>query len=231
MLSTKIYIYMLIVLVTTSFNVLFAQESAVPTTKQELRKNFMAALETQNEEAIIRALESGDVEVKSVCFQVLAKKGASDQKMINLLNTYITYGYYLEGLPTSTIMASWTVRNEAIKAASTLKSETSVEQLIYVLKQEQNPTVIISAINALGNIGSLKATSPLLTYLIIAKNPTIVNEIVIAFGKIGSTDALPALIDVIQNDKYSMTIKNNAVESIKQLKQTAANNDSTTAAN
>lgn len=209
----------------TSFNFLFSQNNTeenttIATTKLQLQQNFMAALETQDQQTIIMALESGDAKAKAACFEILAKKGISDQELVNLLNTYITYGYYDESLTYENMSSSWLVRNEAIKAVGALKSQSSVIYLASVLLQEKNQVVIISAIKSMGEIADPKSTAPLLTYLLVADKPTIINEIVISLGKIGNTEALPSLINIIQNDEYSMTIKNNAVESIKQLRQT-----------
>ncbi len=187
-------------------------------TRQELRESFIEALKGRDKQAIITALASGDVEVKSMCLEVLTDMAADDEEAVDVINNYITYGYSTTGLTSQSVLSSWIVRDQAAKAAGQMKSETSIKELVSVIQQEQNQAVILSAIKALGDIGSNKATSPLLTYLMITRSPAIANEIVIALGNIGDSNALSALMDIVQQDKYSMKIKSNAVEAIKKLK-------------
>lgn len=217
MRSTRIYLLVVMTFV-LSIGVLFSQESSSVTTQEELIKNFIAALELQGEDAIIQAMESGDIDVKVVCLEILANKGTENEETINIVNNYINYGYYIEGLSASVALSAWKVREAAVNAAAAIKSPTSVQSLTSVIIEEQNPAVSLAAVKALGEIGVDEAAAPLLVYLFVTTSPNIVNEIVLALGKIGNTNSLPALINVVQNSTYSIVIKNNAVESIKKLK-------------
>ncbi len=218
MRSIRIYLLAIMAFV-LSASVLFSQESSEGvTTYEELIKNFISALELQGENAIIQAMESGDIDVKVVCLEILANKGTEDEETINIVNNYITYGYYIEGLSAGVALSAWKVREAAINAAAAIKSPTSIEALTSVIIEEQNPAVSLAAVKALGEIAAPEAAAPLLVYLYVTSAPNIVNEIVLALGKIGNSNSLPALINVVQSSTYSLTIKNNAVESIKKLK-------------
>ncbi len=219
MRSTRIYLLAMMAFVLSASVLLSQESSGGVTTQEDLIKNFIAALELQGENAIIQAMESGDVDVKVVCLEILANKGTEDEETINIVNNYITYGYYIEGLSASVALSAWKVRQAAINTAAAIKSPTSIQSLTSVVIEEPNPTVSLAAVKALGEIAAPEAAAPLLVYLFVTNSPNIVNEIVISLGKIGNTNSLPALISVVQNSTYSLTIKNNAVEAIKKLKQ------------
>ena len=217
----KIFILMSIFVFSLEF--VFAQDDASENTgskpREELAQNFVNALSNQDESLLISAIESGSPQVKALCFKALSEKGASSENLLNAINTYVSYG--LGSL--SSQNADSMVRYQALQAAKAVKSEQSASYISQMLYDEQETSNIIVAAQALGEIGSSKGVAALLFQLRLAKTPGVVYETAVALGKIGDPAALSDLIDLAQNEQYFVTIRQAAVDAIKNIKPTSKN--------
>lgn len=223
-------IYSMFFMFLASFSLLAQGEGAMSTEesskakpREELNKRFIETLVEQNEEYLIRAIESGSDEVKALAFTALAQKGAESELATATINRYITYGLssYNGGANDAY------VRNKATEAASMIKKESSVRPLSQLVYLDNSTSNVIVAIYALGEIGSKKGTAALLSKIRLSNNPAIVNEATIALGKIGDPSSLNSLIDLAQNDFYSLNIRNAAVDAIANIKADETTNDTT----
>lgn len=207
-----------------SVNMIFAQGSTNSNstiTKSELNSNFIETLSGQSDYVLEQAIEGGSPEVKGIVLEVLSKKGAENQNALNIINRYIYYGIS----DYSTQNSDAYIRYKAIQAAGVLKSKTSVIPLSQLLYSEESTPNLLMAIYALGEIGDKKATQSILIRLRLASNQSVVYEAVLALGKIGDTAALADLLEVSQDSKYNNSVREAAINSLKQLKETPATND------
>ena len=210
---------------TTSTTSTEGSESVKP--REELNKKFIEILAAKDEASLIKAIETGDNEVKALGFIALTQKGAQSELAITTINRYITYGLSSFNKSTTDVY----VRNKASEAASIIKAENSVYPLSELIYLDNSTSNIIVAIYALGEIGSKKGTAALLSQIRLAKNSAIVNEAAIALGKIGDPDSLNDLINLAQNDRYSLNIRNAAIDAIANIKaDTTSSTDSGTTA-
>ena len=219
-----------------SLSSVFAQDTTTTTTtdtgttgnkpREQLAQNFVDALAAQDEKLLISAIESGSPQVKAMCFKALSEKGASSENLLNAINRYVSYGLDSTSPQNSDSM----VRYQALQAAKAAKSETSVEYISQMLYSEQETSNIIAAAQALGEIGSNKGVAALLFQLRLAKTQAIVYEVVVALGKIGDQAALSDLIDLAQNERYFVVVRQAAVDAIKNIKPSSdgGNNNTTT---
>ena len=205
-----------------SLSSVFAQETTTETTtgstgnkpRAQLNQNFVDALANQDEKLLISAIESGSPQVKAMCFQALSEKGASSENLLIAINKYVSYGLNAPSKQNSDSM----VRYQALKAAKSAKSETSVKYISEMLYSEQETSNIIAAAQALAEIGSPQGVPALLFQLRLAKTQAIVYEVAVALGKIGDQAALSDLIDLAQNDQYFVVVRQAAVDAIKNIK-------------
>lgn len=194
----------------------FGQET--PKTNKEIFKKFMGVIETQDESALLQAIESGSTEIKAICFEVLGKKGVTENTRI-VLNRYINYGLdytkpvYDDNYPT------WMVRYRVSLTMGQSKMEGFATSLAQLLRLETESSVILAAIYALGEIGSPNGTEVILTHIRTAKNPAIVYEATLALGKIGDQRALAELMRVVQSGEFSFEIRESAIDAISKLKK------------
>ena len=212
-----------------SLSSVFAQETSSGSTessgnkpREELAQNFVDALANQDEKLLISAIEGGSPQVKALCFKALSEKGASSENLLEAINRYVSYGL---NAPTTSNSDSM-VRYQALQAAKAAKSETSVEYISQMLYSEQETSNIIAAAQALGEIGSPKGVAALLFQLRLAKTQAIVYEVAVALGKIGDQAALSDLIDLAQDDKYFVVVRQAAVDAIKNIKPASGDSSS-----
>ena len=212
-----------------SLSSVFAQETSSESTessgnkpREELAQNFVDALANQDEKLLISAIEGGSPQVKALCFKALSEKGASSENLLEAINRYVSYGL---NAPTTSNSDSM-VRYQALQAAKAAKSETSVEYISQMLYSEQETSNIIAAAQALGEIGSPKGVAALLFQLRLAKTQAIVYEVAVALGKIGDQAALSDLIDLAQDDKYFVVVRQAAVDAIKNIKPASGDSSS-----
>ena len=194
--------------------------------REELNKKFIEILAEKDEASLIRAIETGNNEVKALAFTALTKNGTQSELAIITINRYITYGLSSFNKSTTDVY----VRNKASEAASLLKAESSVYPLSELIYLDNSTSNIIVAIYALGEIGSAKGTAALISQIRLAKNSAIVNEAAIALGKIGDPESLNDLINLAQNDRYSLNIRNAAIDAIANIKADTTSASSDTAA-
>ncbi|WP_300367470.1 HEAT repeat domain-containing protein [Brachyspira sp.] len=211
-----------------SLSSIFAQETTTETTtgdkpREQLTQNFVDALANQDERLLISAIEGGSPQVKAMCFKALSEKGASSENLLNAINRYVSYGLNAPSRQNSDSM----VRYQALQAAKSAKSETSVKYISQMLYSEQETSNIIAAAQALGEIGSSKGVAALLFQLRLAKTQAIVYEVAVALGKIGDQAALSDLIDLAQNDQYFVVVRQAAVDAIKNIKPASGDGGST----
>ena len=222
-------IFILTLVFAFSLTSIFAQESNTNSEsesngnkpREELSKNFIDALASQDENLLVEAIESGSPRVKALAFEALAKKGSSSEALVNAVNRYVTYG-----LNNTSQNSDSEVRYQALKAAKVAKSETSVSAISQVLYAEQETFNIIAAVQALGEIGSSKAVPALLFQLRLGKTQGIVYEVAVALGKIGDKLALSDLIDLSQDDRYFVAVRQAAVDAIKNIKPSSSSSES-----
>ncbi len=223
-------IFILTLVFAFSLTSIFAQESNTNSEsesngnkpREELSKNFIDALASQDENLLVEAIESGSPRVKALAFEALAKKGSSSEALVNAVNRYVTYGLN----NTASQNSDSEVRYQALKAAKVAKSETSVSAISQVLYAEQETFNIIAAVQALGEIGSSKAVPALLFQLRLGKTQGIVYEVAVALGKIGDKLALSDLIDLSQDDRYFVAVRQAAVDAIKNIKPSSSSSES-----
>ena len=145
-------IFTLIFILVFSTVSIFAQEESEDSAnkpREALLKDFVDALASQDESLLLSAIEMGSPEVKALCFQALSESGASSDLLIQAINRYVDYG-----LTTSYGGNSDSeVRYQALKAAKTALSESSVKAISSMLYSERETFNIIAAIQALGEIG------------------------------------------------------------------------------
>ncbi len=193
--------------------------------REEFNKKFIEILAAKDEASLIKAIETGNNEVKALAFTALTQNGTQSELAIVTINRYLTYGLSSFNKNTSDVY----VRNKAAAAAATIKAESSVYPLSELIYLDNSTSNIIVAIYALGEIGSKKGTAALISQLRLAKNSAIVNEATIALGKIGDPASLNDLINLAQNDRYSLNIRNAAIDAIANIKAdtTSASSDAT----
>ncbi len=191
-------------------------------TLSQLNENFIDVLSNQSEDVLKVALEGGDARVKGIVLKVLAQKATDDPDVIKIINQYIPYGI---SQPTAQNYAS--VRYNAIEAAALVKNATSVPILASLLYSENYIPNILMTIYALGEIKDSRAVPAIITRLKLSQNHAIVFEGVIALGKIGDPSSLSTLLDISQNSQYNLALRNQAINSIKELKISSSdsNND------
>ncbi len=103
------------------------------------------------------------------------------------------------------------IKISAIEALGKIGEETSVDELISVLKHNDND-IRIAACNALGNIRDPKAIRPLIRVL---PDKDIQLSAIWALGNIGDQSAVPALSNLLNNqNKY---VSYNAAQSLKKI--------------
>ena len=84
-------IFILTLVFAFSLTSIFAQESNTNSEsesngnkpREELSKNFIDALASQDENLLVEAIESGSPRVKALAFEALAKKGSSSEALVN----------------------------------------------------------------------------------------------------------------------------------------------------
>lgn len=199
----------------TASAVSFGQE--MPKTNEEIFKKFMGVIEAQDESALLQAIEGGSTEIKAICFEVLGRKGITENTKI-VLDRYINYGLdYTK--PVHDNYPTWMVRYRVALAMAQSKMEGFVTSLAQLLRLETESFVILAAIYALGEIGSPNGTEAILTHIRIAKNPAIVYEATLALGKIGDQRALAELMYVVQSGEFSFELREAAIDAISKLKK------------
>lgn len=194
----------------------FAQNEQAAGTKprEELSKDFVKTLSEQNEDLLITTINSGSPQVKVLCFEALASKGASSEKAVKTIDRYLTYGLGASGANNSDVL----VRHSAAKAAAATKSETLVSALSDLIYRDQATSNLIAAAYALGEIGNPKGTGALLFQLRLGKSQAVVYETAVALGKIGDPAAMSDLVDLAQDERYFLVVRQAAIDAIKKIK-------------
>lgn len=201
-----------------SLNVIYAQDNAEASKpREQLSQNFVDALANQDEALLIQAIESGTPQVKALCFEALIKKGANSEGLVKAVDRYVTYGLNAPYINNS----DSAVRYQALKAAAVAKSKTSVMPISEAIYKEQEPSNLIAAAYALGEMGSPEGVQALLFQLRLGKTQGVVYETAVALGKIGDPSALSALIDLAQDERYFLIVRQAAIDAIKNIKPQA----------
>lgn len=215
-------IFTLIFILVFSTVSIFAQEESEDSAnkpREALLKDFVDALASQDESLLLSAIEMGSPEVKALCFQALSESGANSDLLIQAINRYVDYG-----LTTSYGGNSDSeVRYQALKAAKTALSESSVKAISSMLYSERETFNIIAAIQALGEIGDAKAVPSLLFQLRLGRTQGIVYEAAVALGKIGDYSALSDLVYLAQDDRYFLAVRQAAIDAIRNINPPSEN--------
>lgn len=198
-----------------------SEESAIKP-REALMQDFVDALASQDESLLLSAIEMGSPQVKALCFQALSESGASSDLLIQAINRYVNYGLSTLGSSNS----DSEVRYQALKAAKTALSESSVQAISSMLYAERETFNIIAAIQALGEIGSAKAVPALLFHLRLGRTQGIVYEAAVALGKIGDYSALSDLVYLAQDEKYFLAVRQAAVDAIRNINPPSSDGDS-----
>ena len=211
-------IFILIFILVFSTISVFAQdeesEESANKPREALMKDFVDALASQDESLLLSAIEMGSPEVKALCFQALSESGASSDLLIQAINRYVGYGLS----STYPSNSDSEVRYQALKAAQSALSESSVQAISSMLYAERETFNIIAAIQALGEIGDAKAVPSLLFQLRLGRTQGIVYEAAVALGKIGDYSALSDLVYLAQDDRYFLAVRQAAVDAIRNIK-------------
>ena len=209
-------IFTLIFILVFSAVSVFAQEEesddSANKPREALLKDFVDALANQDERLLLSAIEMGSPEVKALCFQALSESGASSDLLIQAINRYVDYG-----LTTTYSNSDSEVRYQALKAAKTALSESSVQAISSMLYAEKETFNIIAAIQALGEIGDAKAVPSLLFQLRLGRTQGIVYEAAVALGKIGDASSLSDLVYLAQDDRYFLAVRQAAIDAIRNI--------------
>lgn len=209
-------ICILIFIVMFSSISVFSQEeesdSSANKPREALIQDFVDALANQDESLLISAIETGSPEVKALCFKALSESGASSDLLIQAINRYVNYGLSAIGSNSDS-----EVRYQALKAAKTALSESSVQAISSMLYAERETFNIIAAIQALGEIGNAKAVPSLLFQLRLGRTQGIVYEAAVALGKIGDASSLADLISLAQDERYFLAVRQAAVDAIRNI--------------
>lgn len=210
-------IFILIFILVFSTISVFAQdeesEESANKPREALMKDFVDALASQDESLLLSAIEMGSPEVKALCFQALSESGASSDLLIQAINRYVGYGLS----STYPSNSDSEVRYQALKAAQSALSESSVQAISSMLYAERETFNIIAAIQALGEIGDAKAVPSLLFQLRLGRTQGIVYEAAVALGKIGDYSALSDLVYLAQDDRYFLAVRQAAVDAIRNI--------------
>ena len=217
-------IFILIFIFVFSTVSVFAQENeesedSANKPREALMKDFVDALASQDESLLVSAIETGSPEVKALCFQALSESGASSDLLIQAINKYVNYGLSTLGSSNS----DSEVRYQALKAAKTALSESSVPAISGMLYEEQEALNIIAAIQALGEIGDAKAVPVLLFQLRLGRTQGIVYEAAVALGKIGDASSLSDLVYLAQDDRYFLAVRQAAIDAIRNINPPSEN--------
>lgn len=215
-------IFTLIFILVFSTVSIFAQEESEDSAnkpREALLKDFVDALASQDESLLLSAIEMGSPEVKALCFQALSESGASSDLLIQAINRYVGYGLS----STYPSNSDSEVRYQALKAAKTALSESSVPAISGMLYEEQEALNIIAAIQALGEIGDVKAVPVLLFQLRLGRTQGIVYEAAVALGKIGDYSALSDLVYLAQDDRYFLAVRQAAIDAIRNINPPSEN--------
>ena len=217
-------IFILIFIFVFSTVSVFAQENeesedSANKPREALMKDFVDALASQDESLLVSAIETGSPEVKALCFQALSESGASSDLLIQAINKYVNYGLSTLGSSNS----DSEVRYQALKAAKTALSESSVPAISGMLYEEQEALNIIAAIQALGEIGDVKAVPVLLFQLRLGRTQGIVYEAAVALGKIGDASSLSDLVYLAQDDRYFLAVRQAAIDAIRNINPPSEN--------
>ena len=203
-------IFTLIFILVFSTVSIFAQEESEDSAnkpREALLKDFVDALASQDESLLLSAIEMGSPEVKALCFQALSESGASSDLLIQAINRYVGYGLS----STYPSNSDSEVRYQALKAAKSSASESSVQAISSMLYAERETFNIIAAIQALGEIGDAKAVPSLLFQLRLGRTQGIVYEAAVALGKIGDASSLSDLVYLAQDDRYFLAVRQAAI--------------------
>ncbi|TKZ35863.1 HEAT repeat domain-containing protein [Brachyspira catarrhinii] len=210
-------IFILIFIFVLSTVSVFAQdeesEESANKPREALMKDFVDALASQDESLLLSAIEMGSPEVKALCFQALGESGASSDLLIQAINRYVGYGLS----STYPSNSDSEVRYQALKAAKSSASESSVQAISSMLYAERETFNIIAAIQALGEIGDAKAVPSLLFQLRLGRTQGIVYEAAVALGKIGDYSALSDLVYLAQDDRYFLAVRQAAIDAIRNI--------------
>jgi len=130
------------------------------------------------------------------------------------------------------------VRREAAYALGMMRSRAGVASLINALESDKSPGVRGAAAVALGRIGDETAAQPLAQSLVrriprsgflnrITRRRAEENEFVRraaarALGDIGSTNAVPALIEILSNERAADDVRREAARSLGRIGDAAA---------
>ena len=217
-------IFILIFIFVFSTISIFAQENeesedSANKPREALMKDFVDALASQDESLLVSAIETGSPEVKALCFQALSESGASSDLLIQAINRYVGYGLS----STYPSNSDSEVRYQALKAAKTALSESSVPAISGMLYEEQEALNIIAAIQALGEIGDVKAVPVLLFQLRLGRTQGIVYEAAVALGKIGDASSLSDLVYLAQDDRYFLAVRQAAIDAIRNINPPSEN--------
>ena len=215
-------IFTLIFILVFSTVSIFAQEESEDSAnkpREALLKDFVDALASQDESLLLSAIEMGSPEVKALCFQALSESGASSDLLIQAINRYVGYGLS----STYPSNSDSEVRYQALKAAKTALSESSVKAISSMLYSERETFNIIAAIQALGEIGDAKAVPSLLFQLRLGRTQGIVYEAAVALGKIGDASSLSDLVYLAQDDRYFLAVRQAAIDAIRNINPPSEN--------
>ena len=215
-------IFTLIFILVFSTVSIFAQEESEDSAnkpREALLKDFVDALASQDESLLLSAIEMGSPEVKALCFQALSESGASSDLLIQAINRYVGYGLS----STYPSNSDSEVRYQALKAAKSSASESSVQAISSMLYAERETFNIIAAIQALGEIGDAKAVPSLLFQLRLGRTQGIVYEAAVALGKIGDYSALSDLVYLAQDDRYFLAVRQAAIDAIRNINPPSEN--------
>ena len=210
-------IFTLIFIFVLSTVSVFAQdeesEESANKPREALMKDFVDALASQDESLLLSAIEMGNPEVKALCFQALSESGASSDLLIQAINRYVGYGLS----STYPSNSDSEVRYQALQAAKSALSESSVQAISSMLYAERETFNIIAAIQALGEIGDAKAVPSLLFQLRLGRTQGIVYEAAVALGKIGDYSALSDLVYLAQDERYFLAVRQAAIDAIRNI--------------
>lgn len=215
-------IFTLIFILVFSTVSIFAQEESEDSAnkpREALLKDFVDALASQDESLLLSAIEMESPEVKALCFQALSESGASSDLLIQAINRYVGYGLS----STYPSNSDSEVRYQALKAAKSSASESSVQAISSMLYAERETFNIIAAIQALGEIGDAKAVPSLLFQLRLGRTQGIVYEAAVALGKIGDASSLSDLVYLAQDDRYFLAVRQAAIDAIRNINPPSEN--------